>query len=487
MDVFKGYLFGILFGALCLGLSFLLYKLGVDKRYTRKTVHILIGFEWFILNRYFGPTYHFLIFCLAFLALLLVVHRRGLMPMIASDGDNAPGTVYYCVSMCVMSFAMLFEPRFMLPFGIAVFATSLGDSFAGVIGQACKRFNPCIWKKKTLIGTLAGLLFNFLVAETFVMIYNFDQPFMSGKDLPFYTGILIALLATLLELFTGRGLDNVTLPLGVSAFSYLLFYHSDLTVDYVAPIILTPILLAVVLDKKLLTPMGTALAVILDVAVSLAFGNAGFIMMVVFLVGGVLVDKVKRLVKNSPATEAKSDRSRDAVQVVANALPAFILSVSFFVTGQSLFILAYAATVAEAFADTCGSGFGALSRHTYDLFRFRKAERGMSGGMSVIGTLAQALGALAVSLIPTAFGLYDQKSALAVAFVAFLGTLVDSLLGSLLQVKYRCSVCGKLTERREHCGEPSYRVSGVSFIDNDAVNLSSGVITALIALIVFYP
>ena len=43
--IIKGYLFSILYGIVCLGISLVLYKLGLDKKYTRKAVHILVGFE----------------------------------------------------------------------------------------------------------------------------------------------------------------------------------------------------------------------------------------------------------------------------------------------------------------------------------------------------------------------------------------------------------------------------------------------------------
>ena len=57
------------------------------------------------------------------------------MPMISSDSDNAPGTVYYALAMTGVSLVGCFIPEVMLPFGIGVMCTSIGDGFAGVIGQ----------------------------------------------------------------------------------------------------------------------------------------------------------------------------------------------------------------------------------------------------------------------------------------------------------------------------------------------------------------
>ena len=139
-----GYLLGFGYGVLCLLAAFLLSRLGVKKAITRKLVHIFIGFEWVILYAFHGATYHFLIVCLCFLALLIVAYRKRLLQMISSDGDNAPGTVYYAVSMSLMALASLIDQRFILPFGLAVFVTSLGDGFAGLVGQHIKKHNPRI-------------------------------------------------------------------------------------------------------------------------------------------------------------------------------------------------------------------------------------------------------------------------------------------------------------------------------------------------------
>ena len=74
--ILKGYLFSILYGALCLAIAALLHKASVPKKVTRKVVHILVGFEWVILYRYVGVSIHFLAVCLIFLAILLFAYKK---------------------------------------------------------------------------------------------------------------------------------------------------------------------------------------------------------------------------------------------------------------------------------------------------------------------------------------------------------------------------------------------------------------------------
>ena len=92
--ILKGYVFSLLYGVLCLALALLAYKHGMPKKYTRKLVHILVGFEWVILYHYMGTgSTHFLAVCLVFTALLALTYRGKLLPMISSEDNNSPGTV----------------------------------------------------------------------------------------------------------------------------------------------------------------------------------------------------------------------------------------------------------------------------------------------------------------------------------------------------------------------------------------------------------
>ena len=72
--ILKGYIFAILYALCCLLIAFAAYKLGMEKKYSRKLVHILVSAEWIILYRYVGATYHFIIVCILFLALLSLTY-----------------------------------------------------------------------------------------------------------------------------------------------------------------------------------------------------------------------------------------------------------------------------------------------------------------------------------------------------------------------------------------------------------------------------
>ena len=50
-------------------------------------------------------------------------------------------------------------------------------------------------------------------------------------------------------------------------------------------------------------------------------------------------------------------------------------------------------------------------------------------------------------------------------------------------MKYVCSVCGKSTEKKIHCEQKTNHVGGLKIISNDAVNIISNFLTAILAAV----
>ena len=248
---------------------------------------------------------------------------------------------------------------------------------------------------------------------------------------------------------------------------------------------LTPLVIILVIKKKALTTKGLIFAMVLDLVISLTMGNFGFVLLLAFLFGSIAIDKVKALKKREDTITKRGD-CRDEIQVIANGLIPMMLAVLYSCTFHPVFVVAYVAVLAEAFADTAASGFGVFSKNTFDFFKMRKCPCGISGGMSVIGTLASLLAAGLFSLLVLPFGIKSFTFILIVIVSAFLGVVFDSFLGSLLQVKYKCTVCNSLTEREWHCNKLTKQVAGYRFFDNDVVNITSAVFSALVAVLLSF-
>jgi len=470
------YLSAFAYGMICILLAFFAQRMGLDKRYTRKLVHILVGFEWVILYTIFGVGIHFVAVCIAFTLFLAFSYKSKHLDMMASEGENSPGTIYYGLSMTLMAIISCFAENFVFAFGIAVFATSFGDGLAGVVGSALTYHNPHIYKTKTLFGTLAAFIFSFISVTVFSAVYSLN--------VGIHYAIAIALLAAGLELVTGHGLDNITLPLGVSLFSYLVIFVGGAD-KYIIPMVLTPFVVAIVSEKKILSPVGIAAALACDLFITLSLADSGFMLMLAFLFLSVAVDKIKHRFRRNDDTAEQKQGARDGMQVAANGIVPVLMALLYLFTNNFLFVVAYNAALAEAFSDTSASGFGALGSTSYDLIKRREVPVGLSGGVSAVGTSASFVAPFVLLLVSLAFGAIDIRVWAICAVSGFLGSVFDSILGSLIQVKFKCTSCGALTEKKKHCDLETEYFSGLRAIDNDAVNLISTAFSAILAVVIY--
>lgn len=176
------------------------------------------------------------------------------------------------------------------------------------------------------------------------------------------------------------------------------------------------------------------------------------------------------------STKEKVDSLRSYKQVFANGIIGTLLSILFYVFEDSTFKLLYTISFAVSTADTWASEIGKFSKSLpVHIIRFEKLEQGLSGGITKLGTAASLLGSLIMSLFMS-FNLY-------VIVFGFLGSIVDSLLGTI-QVKYICGEDEKLCETPDE-KLPVLRTTGLKFLSNNLVNFISNLtIVGLAAFIV---
>ncbi|MBQ2719821.1 MAG: DUF92 domain-containing protein [Clostridia bacterium] len=177
--------------------------------------------------------------------------------------------------------------------------------------------------------------------------------------------------------------------------------------------------------------------------------------------------------------------ARGVRQVACNGLVGTLCLVGYALLPHPCWLVAYYASVTEFFSDTVASDLGTLCGGTVrDICRLCRVPRGRSGGVSAAGTLL-ALLAAAVGFLLSFFSELGPLGAAVAALAAFLGMLFDSVLGSLVQGKFRCRVCGAATERRRHCDTEAERLGGVAAVTNGTVNLLSGLFAAALAALLY--
>ncbi len=138
-------------------------------------------------------------------------------------------------------------------------------------------------------------------------------------------------------------------------------------------------------------------------------------------------------------------------------------------------------------ADTWATEFAVLNRRPPRLITTgRPVARGISGGITLVGTLATLGGALLIALLT---GLFSPagilgKTLLVITAAGVAGSLFDSLLGATIQAIYHCPHCAIETEHHllHSCGATTLLVRGWPWIDNDMVNFFNAIFGAAVAL-----
>ncbi len=232
-----------------------------------------------------------------------------------------------------------------------------------------------------------------------------------------------------------------------------------------------------------LDPGGAVAGVVVGTLIFVLGNPLLWLVMAIFFVTSTVAGTIRRRDKQWLASIHQKGERRDLFQVLANGGPGALAVVIWRVTGEPGWVAAFAASFAASNADTWASEIGVLSRRTpVALPTFRPVPRGISGGVTPLGTAAGLSGALLIGLVfalvnlglrilPASF----PAVALFVAASGFVGSLVDSLLGATIQARYASAESpGRVTERRRSpSGRPNALVQGLSLVNNDVVNALS--------------
>ena len=222
--------------------------------------------------------------------------------------------------------------------------------------------------------------------------------------------------------------------------------------------------------SRLLTFSGAVAAFFLAAGI---FGVGGWkwtVPIFTFFCLSSLLSKVGQARKARFASVFEKSGTRDHGQVLANGGVAGFLALWQLAFPAADFYPVYLGAVAAATADTWATEIGLLTRgKTFSIASFRTVDQGISGGVSWLGLSAGLLGA-GVIAGSAFFWVKDMRILGFVAAAGFVASLIDSILGATIQAEYECTVCGRSTERKEHCGMPAKLVKGYPAFDNDTVN-----------------
>lgn len=207
---------GVWLGSVVLFAEGLSRYTAADSEVVRKVVHIGAGNVillawWFRLPAWIGIGAAVLSGLLA-----LVSYYAPILTSINSVGRQSFGTLFYAVSIGVL--IAWFWSIEQYPYAaLGILVMTWGDGLAALIGQ---RFGRHPYKilgiQKSWEGSLTMAAISYLVS--FLILASIQGAIWQTFVIP----LVIAVLATSLEAFSKFGIDNLTVPIGSAAISFLL-------------------------------------------------------------------------------------------------------------------------------------------------------------------------------------------------------------------------------------------------------------------------
>jgi uncharacterized protein (TIGR00297 family) len=227
-----------------------------------------------------------------------------------------------------------------------------------------------------------------------------------------------------------------------------------------------------------LTLTGAISAFFVGTATVLGLQVPGAVVLLTFFISSVALSRLGKTRKKQLIDIGKQG-ARDGLQVLANGGIAALCALAV-LSGNHRWASAFAGAFAAATADTWGTEIGTLAaRAPHSILTGKAIARGLSGGVTLIGTLAEFAGALLIALTATSVGIHGFA---AIMLGGCCGALTDSLLGAGLQSLRWCPRCERACETLTHlCGTTTEPHRGLQWVTNDLVNFAATLCGAVVA------
>jgi uncharacterized protein (TIGR00297 family) len=456
-DIFIG-LIAIGFIAIVITLiELFIKKRWLTKLWGRKLLHCIAicTCVWGIAN--FENRFLLAFIFLVFFFVLLWVIKKGWLQV---NRYKTYGIALFPLAFATLLFIPLFNIASIVYGGLIL---AVADVAAGITGEYYgKEKIIFLQENKTWVGFAAFFVTTFIISFCYI-------GFTSSSIL---LCIVLAIVPSLTELFSYRGSDNFTVPVFSTIWLLLVEQFSEIGLFYfiVATIIFVLLSLLAIQKKWLTTSGATAACWVASLLLSTG-GIKAFISPTIFLVSGSLLSKLNN--------NKNEKQGRNATQVFANGIVGVLLLIAHKLTANDIYLIAAIASFSISMADSVSSEIGVyFKKSTYDILSFKKLTPGLSGGISTIGTLAGLVGAFVIALAASMAYNFSISICLFITCIGFTGMLVDSILGSFLQSKYKTPQ-GIFLDTEEG---NTILAKGYAWCNNDVVNLLSNIVVTRLCL-----
>jgi len=406
----------------------------------RKVVHMAVGLMAFLV-RFLGPLWSAACALAAVLFNILLLPRIGgrkLWREAETTRGAAVGIVLYPIAVLLL--ILVFHWR--LEIAAAVWGVlAFGDGMASLVGMTIGRtklpWNP----RKSWAGSAAYVLFGTAGAAGLLL---WTAPGRYDVAFAVAAGLATALAGALVESIPQALDDNISVPIVAGLLLFCIVLSQGHWSDAIAAGL--PLRLAIGAGVNLLLAglaygirgvdrSGAVMGWILGTAMWGFLGWPAWVLLLAFFVIGTGCTKLGYRRKAAAKLAQEKGGRRSARHAIANGGVAAVASVFAATTAFPMqFAMALAGALATAAGDTAGSEIGQLwGRRTFLVTTLRPVPRGTQGAISVEGTLAGLAASALVAALGAAFGLYPWLGAVAVTIAAFLGSVLESVIGATLE------------------------------------------------------
>jgi uncharacterized protein (TIGR00297 family) len=421
----------------------------LDDELKRQSAYISLGLLALLLP--FVPKWLIVLtVILGTIAIIYIPKDSVIFRALASERDREKGVLMgpLKLSIAILLLAVLVValnfPVFILAATVGIVA--FGEGAAALVNVLVSENRSLFWSVTLLIlGTMFGFIFGAWA------IVNGGAGIQS-MDLMFFLAVIGTVTGTLL--FTILDEESIAIPLGAGMAMWLFSSFTYTTYPGLAEILVAvafPLAIGIVTVKMNAADLSGALSGVLAGLLMILFGGIGwFILLLVFFFLGTIFTKYKYDYKHAKGAAQSNEGSRGYRNVFGNCLIPLILVVSYGAVGsfslpyfgdidRNIFLIGYLGAMATATADTLASEIGATYKGQPRMITtLKKVKAGTDGAVSVLGEAAALFGAIAIALVAIPMGVIGPNITAAFLLAiagGFLGTNIDSLLGSTLQQK----------------------------------------------------
>lgn len=213
-DIINTIILAASFLALFGSAEILYHKFKLKGEVTRKIVHVGTGLLTLLFPVMLSGHWWVLLLCVSFAVILIASLLFNFLPSINNINRRSVGSLAYPVSVYT---AFLFYDHYnkdKVFFYLPILVLAISDPIAALVGKKYPYKSFSIGStRKTLSGSLACFVSAFIISFIIIYTNNAAAPLVAV----IFKSLLIALAVAIAEAVSGKGYDNITIPVAVLA------------------------------------------------------------------------------------------------------------------------------------------------------------------------------------------------------------------------------------------------------------------------------